>query len=45
VFDLWAPVWQRLTPDASFKIRLGNYERVFDEGRKRVREWEKKNLK
>jgi len=40
VFDLWAPVWQRLTPEASRKIRIGNYERIFDEGRRRVRAWE-----
>ncbi len=43
VFDLWAPVWARLTPEASLKIRKGNYERVFDEGRRRVRAWEKAN--
>jgi hypothetical protein len=40
VFDLWAPVWQRLTPEASEKVRTGNYERIFDEGRRRVRAWE-----
>jgi hypothetical protein len=40
VFDLWAPVWQRLTPEASQKVRAGNYERIFDEGRRRVRAWE-----
>jgi len=40
VFDLWAPVWSRLTPDASRKVRTGNYERLFDEGRRRVRAWE-----
>jgi hypothetical protein len=43
VFDLWAPVWRLLTPDTSFKVRKGNYERIFDEGRRRVREWEKAN--
>jgi predicted TIM-barrel fold metal-dependent hydrolase len=43
VFDLWAPVWQRLSPDASLKVRKGNYERIFDEGRRRVRAWEKAN--
>lgn len=43
VFDLWAPVWRQLTPDASLKIRKGNYERLFDEGRRRVRAWEKAN--
>jgi len=45
VFDIWAPVWQRLTPDASLKVRKGNYERIFDEGRRRVRAWEAANVK
>ena len=37
VFDMWAPVFQQLTPDASQKVRQGNYQRIFDEGRRRVR--------
>ena len=45
VFDMWAPVWQRLTPDASLKVRKGNYERLFDEGRRRVRAWEAANVR
>jgi hypothetical protein len=45
VFDMWRPVWSRLTADASQKIRIGNYERIFNEGRRRVREWEKANAK
>jgi len=45
VFDMWAPVWQRLTPDASLKVRKGNYERLFDQGRQRVRAWEAANVK
>ena len=40
VFDMWAPVWRLLTPDASLKVRKGNYQRIFDEGRRRVRAWE-----
>jgi hypothetical protein len=40
VFDIWAPVWSRLTPEASLKVRKGNYERLFDAARRRVREWE-----
>ena len=44
VFDMWAPVWKLLTPDASLKVRKGNYERIFDEGRRRVRAWEKANV-
>jgi hypothetical protein len=45
VFDMWAPVWKLLTPDASQKVRRGNYERIFDEGRRRVRAWEKANVR
>ena len=43
VFDMWAPVWKQLTAEASLKIRKGNYERIFDEGRRRVRAWEQAN--
>ena len=45
VFDMWAPVWRLLTPEASLKVRKGNYERLFDEGRRRVRAWEQANVK
>ena len=45
VFDMWAPVWRLLTPEASLKVRKGNYERIFDEGRRRVRAWEKANVR
>jgi len=45
VFDLWAPVFKRLTPDASLKLRKGNYQRIFDEGRRKVRAWEKTNAR
>jgi hypothetical protein len=40
VFDLWAPVWKQLSPQASSKVRTGTYEKVFDEARRRVRAWE-----
>jgi amidohydrolase family protein len=45
VFDMWAPVWRQLTPEASFNVRKGNYERMFNEGRRRVREWERAHAK
>jgi hypothetical protein len=44
VFDMWEPVWRRLTPETSVKVRKGNYERIFNEGRQRVRTWERANL-
>jgi hypothetical protein len=45
VFAMWAPVFSELTSDASFKVRKGNYERIFDAARVRVRAWEKENVK
>ena len=45
VYKLWDPIWQLLTPEASQKIRLGNYERLFDAARVRVRTWEAANVK
>jgi predicted TIM-barrel fold metal-dependent hydrolase len=45
VFDMWAPVWAQLTPDTSLKVRKGNYQRLFDEGRRKVRAWEKANVR
>jgi hypothetical protein len=44
VYELWQPVWRQLTPDASLRIRKTNYERIFDQGRRRVREWERTHL-
>ncbi len=45
VYHLWDPVWAQLTPEASLKIRKGNYERIFDAARSKVRAWEKANVK
>ena len=45
VYHLWDPVWAMLTPDASQKIRKGNYERIFDAARVKVRAWENANVK
>jgi predicted TIM-barrel fold metal-dependent hydrolase len=45
VYHLWDPVWALLTPEASLKIRKGNYERIFDAARVKVRAWEKANVK
>jgi hypothetical protein len=45
VYELWNPIWARLTPEASRKVRLGTYERLFDGARGRVRAWEAANVK
>jgi predicted TIM-barrel fold metal-dependent hydrolase len=41
VYEMYAPLWQALTPEASEKVRKGNYARMFDAARPRVRAWEK----
>ena len=40
VFRQYQPLWDRLPPAVAEKVRHGNYERVFDEARRRVRAWE-----
>ena len=45
VFNMWDPVWALLTPQTSLQIRKGNYERLFDAARAKVRAWEKANVK
>ena len=40
VFDQYKPLWDLLDKDASEKVRKGNYERIFDTARKKVRTWE-----
>jgi predicted TIM-barrel fold metal-dependent hydrolase len=38
--EMYAPLWRALSPDASRKVRKENYERLFDEARRKVRAWE-----
>jgi predicted TIM-barrel fold metal-dependent hydrolase len=45
VYDIYQPLFARLTPEAKQKLLKGNYERLFDEARRRVRAWEKANVK
>jgi predicted TIM-barrel fold metal-dependent hydrolase len=45
IYDMYQPLFAKLTPEASEKLRKGNYERLFDEARRRVRAWEKANAK
>ena len=44
IYDQYAPLWQKLTPRTSQLVRLGNYERVFDRARRKVRAWEHANV-
>jgi predicted TIM-barrel fold metal-dependent hydrolase len=45
IYKTYAPLFAQLTPDASEKFRKGNYERLFDEARRKVRAWERAHLK
>jgi predicted TIM-barrel fold metal-dependent hydrolase len=42
VYELYAPLLAKLTPEAREALLKGNYERLFDEARRRVRAWESK---
>jgi predicted TIM-barrel fold metal-dependent hydrolase len=43
VYYQYEPLWKTLSPEASESVRKGNYERLFDEARKKVRAWEAAN--
>jgi len=45
VYKMYEPLWALLTPEASRKVRLENYERLFDGARARVRTWERANVR
>jgi predicted TIM-barrel fold metal-dependent hydrolase len=45
VYDMYAPLFAKLTPEASENVRKRNYERLFDAARLKVRAWEKANTK
>ncbi|HTP67804.1 MAG TPA: amidohydrolase family protein [Dongiaceae bacterium] len=40
IYNLYQPLWEKLSPEASEKVRKGNYARLFDEARRKVRDWE-----
>ena len=40
VYYRYQPLWNELDPETSRKVRLENYERIFDEARRKVRNWE-----
>lgn len=45
VYYQYEPLWKSLDKEASEKVRRGNYERLFDAARPRVRAWEQANMK
>lgn len=45
VYESYAPLWAALAPQTRDKVLKGNYERIFDNARIKVRAWEKENVK
>ncbi|MBZ5506144.1 MAG: amidohydrolase [Acidobacteriia bacterium] len=45
VFYQYEPLWKLLDPETSRKVRLRNYERIFDEARRKVRSWENAHVR
>jgi len=41
VYEMYQPLWKLLKPETKEKVLKANYERIFDEGRKNARAWEK----
>jgi predicted TIM-barrel fold metal-dependent hydrolase len=39
-YRIYGPLWALLTKNAADQVRKTNYERIFDEAAKRVRQWE-----
>jgi predicted TIM-barrel fold metal-dependent hydrolase len=44
-YDMYAPLLAALPSDVREKFLKGNYERIFDEARRKVRAWEKANVR
>jgi predicted TIM-barrel fold metal-dependent hydrolase len=44
VYRQYDPLWRLLTPEAQQLVKHGNYERLFDAARTRVRAWERANV-
>ena len=42
---MYRPLFEKPTPEASGKLRKGNYERLFDEAHRKVEAREKANVK
>lgn len=44
VFKMYQPLWESLEPEVREMVTKGNYERLFDAARKKVRAWEQANV-
>jgi hypothetical protein len=44
-FDVYQRLWDRLDADTASKVKVQNFERIFDAARQKVRAWEAKELR
>jgi hypothetical protein len=44
VFNQYEPLWKLLDAETSRRVRSQNYERIFDEARRKVRSWERADV-
>jgi hypothetical protein len=44
ILNMYKPLFDKLTPEAKQKLLKGNYERLFDAARAKVRAWEKAHV-
>ncbi|HEY1869790.1 MAG TPA: amidohydrolase family protein [Chitinophagaceae bacterium] len=44
ILDMYKPLFAKLTPEAKQKLLKGNYEKLFDAARIKVRAWEKQHV-
>jgi predicted TIM-barrel fold metal-dependent hydrolase len=44
ILDMYEPFFAKLTPEAKQKLLKGNYERLFDAAKLKVRAWEKQHV-
>ncbi len=44
IYSMYDPLWKQLTKETAEKVKKGNYERLFDEARRKVRAWERANI-
>ncbi|MDX2093737.1 MAG: amidohydrolase family protein [Kofleriaceae bacterium] len=40
IYSMYQPLWAKLPPDVAEKVKKGNYARIFDEAKRRVRAWQ-----
>jgi predicted TIM-barrel fold metal-dependent hydrolase len=45
VYNMYEPLWDKLSPETRTKVLKGNFERLFDQAAQKVRAWEKANKK